>query len=267
MKNFFTDNKLAMSSGILGIIVLCIFGSLFLITKTIDQASKIGKNDNPYNNSISMNGEGEVVAIADVAIFNFAVSESALKVEDAQKTAAEKINKALEYLKTQGIQEKDIKTTSYNVNPKYEWKQGICNQNFCDGGKNVLTGYEVSQNIDVKVRDTSKAGEILAGIGSIGISNVSGLQFTVDDDEALKNEARAKAIKNAKDKAEAVAKSLGIKIVKVSSFYEEIDQPMPYDGYGRGGDMMEAKVASVAPEIPTGENKIISTVSVTFEIK
>ena len=98
MKNFFTDNKLAMSSGILGIIVLCIFGSLFLITKTIDQVSKIGKNDNPYNNSISTNGEGEVIAIADVATFNFAVSESALKVEDAQKTAAEKINKAIECL-------------------------------------------------------------------------------------------------------------------------------------------------------------------------
>jgi hypothetical protein len=266
MKNFFTDNKLAMSSGILGIIVLCIFGSLFLITKTIDQVSKIGKNDNPYNNSISMNGVGEVVAIADVATFNFAVSESALKVEDAQKTAAEKINKALEYLKTQGIQEKDIKTTSYNVNPKYEWKQGICNQNFCNEGKSVLTGYEVSQNIDVKVRDTSKAGEILAGIGSIGISNVSGLQFTVDDDEALKNEARAKAIQNAKEKAELVAKNLGVKLVKVISYYEETDQPA-YDGYGAGGDMMEAKVASVAPEIPTGENKIISKVSVTFEIK
>jgi uncharacterized protein YggE len=158
---------------------------------------------------------------------------------------------------------------SYNrsdVNPKYEWKQGICNQNFCDGGKSVLTGYEVSQNIDVKVRDTSKAGEILSGIGSIGISNVSGLKFTVDDDEALKNEARAKAIEDAKLKAELVAKNLGVKLVKVISYYEENDQPV-YDGYGRGGDMVEAKAVSVAPEIPTGENKIISKVSVTFEIK
>lgn len=266
IQKFFADNKYATSWGILSLIVLAVFGSLFLITKTIDQAKKIGQNDNPYYNSINMSGVGEVVAIPDVASFNFAVNESALKVEDAQKVATEKINKALDYLKTQGIEERDIKTTSYNVNPKYEWKQGVCNEMMCDSGKSVLVGYEVTQNVDVKVRDTSKAGEILAGIGSLGISNVSSLQFKVDDDEALKAEARAKAIADAKKKVESVAKDLGVKIVKVISYYEE-DYGTPYYDSYMGGDMMMEKAALAAPQLPTGENKITSRVSVTFEIK
>ena len=265
MKSFFGDNKYAISWGILGLIVLSVFGSLFLIAKIATEIKYLGQNDISYNNSINMSGEGEVVAIADVASFNFTVDESSESVDSAQKVATEKINKALAYLKTKGIEDKDIKTTSYNVNPKYEWRQGPCNEMYCDSGRNDLIGYQVSQSIDVKVRDTAKAGEILAGIGGIGISNVGGLQFTVDDDEALKSEARAKAIADARKKVDAVAKELGVKVVKVISFYEETDQP--YYDYGMGGDMMEAKVAAVAPQLPMGENKITSRVSVTYEIK
>jgi len=267
MKNFFADNKYATSWGILGLITLSVFGSIFLITKTVDEAKKIGQNDNPYYNSISVDGTGEVVALPDVASFNFSVNETSESVDSAQKLATEKNNKALDYLKSQGIEEKDIKTTSYNINPKYEWQQVPSTPGIYNPGKNVLIGYEVTQNTDVKVRDTKKAGEILAGIGGIGISNVSGLQFKVDDDEALKAEARAKAINDSKKKASEIAKSLGVKIVRTISFYENTDQPYYGDAMGMGGGMMEAKVASVAPQLPTGENKIVSKVSVTYEIK
>jgi uncharacterized protein len=268
MKKFFTDNKYALAWGILSLIVLASFGSIFLIAKTIDQIKQYDKNDNPYNNAITMDGIGEVVALPDVASFNFSISETSESVDSAQKLATEKTNKALDYLRSQGIDDKDIKTTSYNINPKYEWQQSVDRElGIYNPGKNILVGYEVTQNTDVVIRDTSKAGEILAGIGGIGISNVSGLQFKVDDDEALKTEARAKAIKNAKQKVSEVAKALDVKVVRVISFYENTDQPIPYGGYGMGGDMMESKVSSVAPEISTGENKIISKVSVTFEIK
>jgi hypothetical protein len=268
MKKFFADDKHAVSWGILGLIVLSIFGSLFLIAKIATEVKTLGQNGNPYYNSVSMSGEGEVVAIPDVATFNFGVDETSESVDSAQKMATDKINKALDYLKSKGIEDKDIKTTSYNVNPRYEWKQGICNETYCDNGKNELIGYQVTQNVDVKVRDTTKAGEFLAGIGSFGISNVSGLSFKVDDDEALKSEARAKAIADAKNKIDAVAKELGVKVTRVISFYEETEQPY-YGGYGMGGDMMESKAydTAVAPQLPAGENKITSRVSVTYEIK
>jgi len=268
MQKFFEDNKFAISWGILSLIVLAVFGSIFLIAKTADEVKKFGQNDNPYNNSISVDGTGEVVALPDVASFNFTVDETSESVDSAQKMATEKNNKTLEYLKSQGIEDKDIKTLSYNINPKYEWQEGPRTTGFYNPGKNVLIGYEVTQNTDVKIRDTKKAGEILAGIGGIGISNVSGLQFKVDDDEALKAEVRTKAITDSKKKADDIAKALGVKIVRTISFYENTDQPYYGDAVGMGGGMMEAKVASaVAPQLPTGENKIVSKVSVTYEIK
>ena len=271
MQKFFTDNKFALSWGILGVIVLSVFGSLFLIAKTADEVKKFSQNDNPYYNSISIDGTGEVVALPDVASFNFAVDETSESVDSAQKLATEKNNKALEYLKSQGIEDKDIKTTSYNINPKYEWREvpssAPSSYSGYNPGKNVLIGYEVTQNTDVKVRDTKKAGEILAGIGGIGISNVSGLQFKVDDDEALKAEARNKAIVDSKKKADEIAKALGVRIVRTISFYETTDQPY-YGDAGMNAGAMEAKVAAaVAPQLPTGENKIVSKVSVTYEIK
>lgn len=268
MQKFFTDNKFALSWGILGLITLSVFGSIFLITKTADEVKKFGQNDNPYYNSISMDGTGEVMAIPDVASFNFAVDETSESVDSAQKMATEKNNKALDYLKSQGIEDKDIKTTSYNISPKYEWQQAPSPVGVYNPGKNVLIGYEVTQNTDVKIRDTKKAGEILAGIGKIGVSNVSGLSFKVDDDQTLKAEARAKAIADAKTKIQAVAKELGVKVVRVISFYETTNNPIYGDaGMGSAGVMMDAKVAAPAPQIPTGENKITSTVNVTFEIK
>jgi len=265
MQKFFSDSKLAIATGILGVVALSFFGSLFLISKTVNEVKNFDSKGEPYYNSINVSGKGEVVAIADIATFNFAVNEEGKKVEEAQSKATEKINKAIDYLKSQGIEDKDIKTVSYNVNPKYEWQRGICNEISCDSGKSILVGYEVSQSIDVKVRETVKAGEVLAGIGTIGISNVSGLQFKVDDEETLKSEARTIAIENAKKEAEKIAKDLGVKLVRVISYYEESEE-MPYGGYGMGGDMMEAKV-SAAPQLPTGENKVTSKVSVSFEIK
>jgi len=267
MNKFFTDNKYAMSWGILGVVIVAVFASIFLITKTVNEVKKFGANDNPYYNSVSMTGKGEVVAVADIANFNFSVMETSESVESAQKMATEKINKALDYLKSKGVEEKDIKTTSYNINPKYDWIQGPCTQYRCEPGQSKLIGYDVSQNIDVKVRDTSKAGELLAGIGAVGISNVSGLQFTIDDEETLKAEARALAIADARSKVDAIAKDLGVRVVRVISFNEDEAYPMPDYGEGMGGEYNMAKSASVAPQLPSGENKITSRVYVSFEIR
>ncbi|HXK39099.1 MAG TPA: SIMPL domain-containing protein, partial [Candidatus Paceibacterota bacterium] len=135
-------------------------------------------------------------------------------------------------------------------------------------GKQVLVGYEVSQTLSVKVRDTKMAGDLLSGVGSRGATEVSGLSFTIDDEDALKAEARDKAIAQAKSKAEVLAKSLGVSLVRVVGFYEN-EGGMPIYAYGLGGDerMMTSSAPKASPEIPVGQNKIVSNVSVTYEIR
>ena len=221
----------------------------------------------PASNTISVSGEGEVFAVPDTAIFTFTVQEIAKDVTSAQDAASKKSNDAIAYLKQQGIDEKDIQTTDYNVYPQYEYSQGVCASGYCPGGKQTLTGYQVSQTVTVKVRDTKKAGTLLSGIGARGISQVSGLSFTVADQKLLESQARAKAIKDARAKADVLARDLGVTIVRVVGFNEGgggYPGPIAY-GMTMGADASRKEAAP--PEIPTGQNKITSNVSITYEIR
>lgn len=221
----------------------------------------------PSSNTITVSGEGEVFAVPDRAEFSVTVREEAKTVGEAQEVATKKNNDIIVYLRGAGVEEKDIKTTSYNVYPKYEWQEIKCVTYPCQSGKQELVGFEVSQTLSVKVKDTKVAGELLSGVGEKGASDVSGLSFTIEDEDTLKAEARAKAIGEAQKKAKVLAKDLNVRLVRVVGFYEDSGGYQPYYGLGRGGDMVAMESKASAPEVPVGENKIISNVNITYEIR
>lgn len=246
--------------------IFLLITTIFMVFKTITAYKESAFVGLEGQSTITFTGKGEVFAIADVATFNFSVVETSSTVAKAQEASAEKINAIMNYLKEQGIEEKDIKTANYNVYPKYEWRRTtVCEGGFCPDGKNVLVGYEASQTITVKVRDTEKSGTLLTGVGGLGASNISGLTFSIDDEEAVKREARKLAIEDAQNKAEQLAKDLDVKLVRIISFSESGDYPIyAYDkamGMGIGGG------EAVSPQVPVGENQIISNVSITYQIK
>lgn len=222
------------------------------------------------SNTIYVSGEGEVFAVPDTATFSVTIQEEAKDVAAAQKVATQKSNDVIAYLREQGIEDKDIKTADYSVYPQYDYARATCADGYCPPGKQTLRGFQVTQTLAVKVRETDKAGNILSGVGTLGASSVSGLSFTIDDQKALEAEARGKAIDDARKKAEELAKQLGVELVRVVGFSE--------DGGGRyyaakavmamdsamGGAMNEM---APAPELPVGENKIMSNVNVTYEIR
>ena len=260
--------EMIVKAATIALTMLAIWGSANAV-KTFKEFKFVGSGTTATN-VISVSGEGDVFAVPDLATFSVTVTEEAKEVKDAQKVATKKINDIIAYLKKEGIEEKDIKTTSYNVYPKYEWIEAYCAPGArCPGGKQEMTGFEVSQSLEVKVRDTEKAGDILSGVGSLGANNVSGLNFTIDEEDKLKAEARAKAITDAEDKADELASQLGVSIVRIVGFSEDGDyQPyyakremlMSADSGGMGG-------ATPAPELPMGENKIVSNVTITYEIQ
>ena len=251
--------------GILAIIFLAVVS-----LKEFKSIGYVGKNDQTVN-TITVSGKAETFKKPDIATFSFSVTENALTVADAQAKSAAKIDAALKALSTAGIEDKDVKTISYNINPHYEYQEGVCTTSYpatCRPGKSVLTGYEVSQSIQVKVRDLSKAGAIFGSIGALGVQNVDSLSFSIDDIDAVKDQIRGEAITDAQKKADILARQLGVSLVRVNSFYDSSDQanPMPYAM--NGIDSMSAKVASVAaPSLPAGENKVTSSVTITYEIK
>lgn len=256
--------------------------AIFLAIKAVNaikEFSYIGRGTYAAN-VISVNGRGEVLAVPDIATFSFSVVENAKTVKEAQDTASKKTNDIITALKASGIAEKDIKTTGYNSYPQYEYRNSVCPQVYggvnstgaasspiyCPPGKQVLKGYEVRQSVEVKVRKTDQAGDILTKVGGLGASDISGLNFVVDNIEKVQAEARDKAIADAKEKAEKLSKSLGVKMTHIINFYENGNTPIAY-GMSAKSSMMGAGDVATPPELPVGENSIVSNVTITYEIK
>lgn len=249
-----------------GRIVLIVL-AVFLGVYTLNGLKGL-RNPNPVYNVITVNGEGEAVAIPDIASFTFSVSQDSPTVVAAQEGVTKKMDAIIAALKNLGIEERDIKTSDYSVYPKYEYATQPCSPNFCPPGRQVQDGYTANHSVSVKVRDTAKAGEALAAAGNAGATNMSSISFTIDDPDTLVNEARAEAISDAKEKAEMLADELGVKLVRVMGYSDNMGGgPMPYYrqevALGMGGDA----VAQKAPTLPTGENKFTINVSVTYEIR
>jgi len=232
------------------------------------QAYKTLTAEDQWNRSmtISVSGMGEVMAVPDVADFSFSVRGEGADATIAQNESATRINAIMAFLKEQGIEEKDIKTANYSLFPKYRYEQRPCTFNFCPPGEQIADGFEVSQTITVKVRDTAKAGELLSGVGNAGATDISGLFFSIDNPDELKAQARAEAVADAKEQAKILAETLGVKIDGLIG-YNENDNSMPMPYYGMGGDMMAKSEMAVTPDVPTGESTITSRVTLTYRIR
>ena len=260
----FEDQKIKKS-----VIITLALLSLFLLAETVGEVKSyryIGSYPSSPS-SINVSGKGEVVGIPDIATFSFSVTEESLVVSEAQTESARKVNAILDYLKQNGVAEKDIKTSGYNIYPRYEYP-AISSAYYPvpPSGKQTLAAYVVTQSVAVKIRDLGSAGKLLGGIGELGATDISGLSFDFDKRDELVKEARDKAIKEAREEAAKLAKALGVQLVRITSYseggyYPMYGKTMMAEAYGRGGDM------AVAPEIPVGEDKITSNVTIMYEVK
>ncbi len=256
------NSRRVIGSVILALVLL----SAFLFAETISSLkaySFLGSDITPAS-TVYVSGEGEVFAVPDTAQFTFTVSESADTVSAVQDAATKKTDAALAALKDLGIDETDIKTISYELHPKYVYEPATCLRYPCNQ-KQVQQGFTLDQGVQVKVRDLTKAGDALQAMTSAGVQNVSSLTFTIADDQAVKEEARKKAIDQAKAKAEQLASDLGVSLVRIVNFSEN-SGPMPYAMDKLAAPAGAGEVAS-APSVPAGQNRIVSNVTITYEIR
>ena len=203
--------------------VFLIVLSLFFVVKLLAEFRSYGMMDSSESNTITLSGHGEIMAVPDIANIYFTIKKEAKTVKEAQNGVAEIEKRALDFLKENGVADKDIKTIDASFNPKYEWKLRPCPYDPsmgvvsrpCPGGKNELTGYEASESINVKIRNTDNVGKIIQGLGGLGVTDLNGPNFTIDNEDALKAQARKKAIDDAREKAQALAKDLGVRLGKI----------------------------------------------------
>lgn len=226
---------------------------LFLLAST----NKV-VNTATTTNTVSFSGEGKVVAKPDIAKINLSIVTDALTSKSAQDDNSKKSKAVTDYLKKQDIGDKDIKTTGYNIYPQYKYPQY--------GGQPIITGYQVNQSMEVKIRNLDKVSDILDGIVAAGTNQVNSLSFEIDDPESLKADARKKAIEDAKSKAKELEDELGIDLGKIVNFSENTSgYPIPI--YMKAEIDGQDRIGGNGPSVPTGENEIVVNVSLTYQIK
>ncbi len=258
------------------VLVFLVILSLFFVVKVLSEFRDYKNADRGFN-SITLSGHGEVSAVPDIANVTFNIQKEAKTVKEAQEAVALVEKSALETLTTNKVADKDIKALNASFNPKYEYQQKLCPKvvgpdgvvtpsYYCGGGKQVLVGYEAYESVSVKVRDVDTVGKIMQDLGALGVTDLSGPNFAIDDENVLQAEARKKAIDDAQTKAKALAKDLGVSLGKIMSYSDSGSYPMPM--YERAGMMAfdSAKVSAPA-QLPKGENTISSDVSITYEIR
>lgn len=245
--------------------LLILITAAFLGAKIVSEVGGKEKTETMIP-SINVSGEGEVLAKPDIAAVSVSARKENTNLKVAQNNATDAINKVVAFLGEEKIQEKDIKTSAYNIYPREEV---IClkgNVFPCPPrSRKTERTYVVSQTIEIKIRDLEKIGDILSGVASRGADEVSALVFKIENEDALREEARAEAIKQAQEKAKTLAAQLGVRLRRLLNYSEYGPSPIPiYKGYG--AEMM-APAAAPSPAVPVGENAIKVSVNLSYEIK
>jgi len=242
---------------LIGLLLIALI--IFIGAKAKNEIENQAKGvENVTQKTITVSAEGKIYAKPDIGKINLGITNEAKTVSGAQKQSTEAINKIMAFLKSSGIEEKDIKTTNYSITPVYDYTEH----------KQTLRGYSVSQNLDVKIRDLSKSGDIIAGAATNGANLIGGLSFTIDEPDNLKTEARKQAIEKAKTKAEKLAEDLDVKLGKLISYNESGNYPIYPIYYDKSTSLgLGGGENASTPEIPAGENEITINVSLTYEIE
>lgn len=243
-------------TGVVLFAAIVVLISLFVI-KSFNISFPVTLTSVTQSGELSVVGEGKVDVIPDVAYINVGITvNNKPSVNEARAGIDTVNNKIIESLAGLGIAKKDIKTNNYSVNPNYIY----------ENNESKINGYNGNANLSIKVTDTEMVSKVIEAASASGANEIQGTSFTVDKPEKYREEARNKAIANAKEQASKLTQSLGIKLGKITNIVESNggNPVMPMyakdmavsSGFGGGGG---------SPSIEPGSQTITSVVTLYFE--
>lgn len=244
---------------ILRVLVVIILGVIIVVSLLRERIV------NPTQNQVTIYGQGKMEYQPDEAIVTLGVQvDKVWSADGALKQLNEKITRIMEAEKALGISETDIKTGNYNLSPQYDYKDGVSS----------VAGYNANQNLIIKVKnindDKEKTSQVIAAASGAGANQVLGVEFKPSDLDSLKQEARLKAIADAKSKAPAMFKASGVKAGKILGWYENnVQSPdVPSANYGIGGaEGLGGAKAAASPQVPAGTQEITIEIGLNYQVK
>jgi len=233
--------------------------AILLIALIVDQSYAIKGKVQVVDDKhiVTISAQGKITAKPDLLEVSAGVVTNAGTALDAHQQNTAKMNKVIDFVKSQGVDSADIQTSNYSIYPTYDYT----------GGKQVITGYSANQTITIKVHNFDIAGPLLDGLSQNGANQIENVNYTFADPDALREQAREQALASAKDKAQRLAKAAGVQLGELVTFTEDQSQapyPIPYAAaVGKGGAPDSAPVTQVEP----GTQDITAQVTVTYSLK
>jgi len=206
--------------------------------------------------TFSVSGEGKVTMMPDIAVVSAGVTAQGATVTKVQQELNTKINAVTLAIKKLGVDEKDIRTSYYNISPTYDYSSST----------QRVTGYQADSNLTIKVRKIDMVNAVIDASTAQGANEVGGVRFDVDDKTKAENQAREQAVNDAKSKAQAAAKAAGFKLGRVINYSEgggAGPRPMMYDA---------AKSVPIAgggapTQVEPGTSELTVSVTLSYEIQ
>ncbi|HTN54402.1 MAG TPA: SIMPL domain-containing protein [Anaeromyxobacter sp.] len=207
----------------------------------------------PPLRTLRVGGEGLVSVPPDVAVVSAGVESTGRDLAQVTADASAQLKRVLAALEQAGVAARDVQTTRHDVNVERPWK---------DGKPGPITGYTVSDEVRVTVRDLSRLGTVLERVVAAGSNVLRGLAFERDDTGPQRARALALAYADARAKAEAIAKAAGVVLGEVLSVSEQVQgaRPVPVR-------MARAALAAEPVPVSPGELQVSGAVEVTFQLR
>ena len=189
-----------------------VFPALAFVASLFAVEAPAARADTPEKRTISLSATGEVKTTPDKVDITAGVTSEGQTARDALTKNTEAMTKVVDGLKGAGIARKDIQTTNFAVSPIYERKN--------KGEAAFITGYRVSNQVRVTLRDTKKLGDVLDEVVSLGANQINAINFGVTEPETLKDKARKRAMENAIANAALYAEAAGVELGPVLTISE-----------------------------------------------
>jgi uncharacterized protein YggE len=209
--------------------------------------------------AISVSGEAEISVPPDLAMVDAGVASDAKTAREAADTNNTAMAKVIQAIKAAGIDDKDVQTSRLSLQPQYASNQYSSGRT----GPSQITGYHASNRVTVKLHDVTKVASMIDTVVAAGANDVGNVNFTVSQPSKLLDEAREKALADARRKAEIYAKAAGVTLGAPLSISEGGAPSIPLF---RAKTMMPMAAAAPTP-VAQGEETLSVSVSVTWAIK
>ncbi len=241
------------------LIILFFFMALFAFNKLVGpfpfSVNSLVSNE---VDSFWVSGEGEIAVKPDTAYLSVGFRESGVTVDQVQTQMNQVMNNVVQRMKELGINiDRDIKTASYNISPIIDWRDQ--NQR--------ITGYEASTTVKITIRDLDKVNSAVDEAVAGGANVMNSLTFGVDDQEKYIDEARQKAVAQAKERAQKAAKTAGFRLGRLISYFETFEDDYARPVYSEKAFSALLDSSEPATEIHTGTSEIKITVTITYAIE